>query len=151
MEEFILYVSPNWSPWQFLVSLINAWQQINLVDSFSLSTPLGSAAHDLRWLLFRACHRAGTRSRVCIRVEFSASTKRGKRGAQRRPAHGGVTLCLSKLEHLTPDRWLISHATRLPIQIIIRLYLESERSWFSSASLSSLRHDGVPQDACCCW
>lgn len=51
--------------------------------------------------------------------------------AQKSPVHRGVTLCLSKLEHLTPDRWLISHAIRLPIQIIIRLYLESERSWFS--------------------
>lgn len=35
-------------------------------------------------------------------------------------------------EHLTPDRWLISNATRLPSQIIIPQYLESEHSCFSS-------------------
>lgn len=35
MEEFILYVSPNWSPWQFPVLLIHTWQQINLATSFS--------------------------------------------------------------------------------------------------------------------
>lgn len=37
MEEFILYVSPNWSPWQFPVSLIHTWQQINLSTLFRLS------------------------------------------------------------------------------------------------------------------
>ncbi len=47
MEEFILYVSPNWSPWQFPVSLIHTWQQINLSTLFrhSLSSPLGIEIH----------------------------------------------------------------------------------------------------------
>lgn len=48
MEEFILYVSPNWSPWQFPVSLIHTWQQINLSTLFrrSLSPPLGTEIHN---------------------------------------------------------------------------------------------------------
>lgn len=52
-------------------------------------------------------------------------------------AHGEAAQCNEeslyvspKLEHLTPDRWLISHATRLPSQIIIRQHLESERFGF---------------------
>lgn len=71
--------------------------------------------------------------------------------ARRSLVHRGVTLCLSKLEHLTPDRWLISNATRLPSQIIIPQYLESEHSWFSSASLLLLGYDRVLQDERCCW
>lgn len=37
MKEFILYVSPNWSPWQFPVSFIHTWQQINLSTLFRRS------------------------------------------------------------------------------------------------------------------
>lgn len=50
-----------------------------------------------------------------------------KRSVKQKREHqdAGCTLCLSKLEHLTPDRWLISDATRLPSQIIIRQFLES--------------------------
>lgn len=65
--------------------------------------------------------------------------------------HQGVTFCHSKLEHFTSDHWLISHSAILLTQIIIWLYLESEHSWFSPASLLLLWCDKVFQDAHCCW
>ncbi len=62
MEEFILYVSPNWSPWQFPVSLIHTWQRINLSTLFrcSISLPLGIEIQTAN-VPICMCHRAWTR------------------------------------------------------------------------------------------
>lgn len=54
VREFILYVSPNWGPWQSVISLIHTWQQIRFATLFrcSLSVPLGIENPQLRMFLF---------------------------------------------------------------------------------------------------
>lgn len=49
------------------------------------------------------------------------------------------TLCLSKRDHLTPDLWLISDATRLPSQIIIRQFLDTLAFQFLPSTSLHLR------------
>lgn len=118
MEEFILYVSPNWSPWQFPVSLIHTWQQINVSTLFrcSLSLPLGIEIQKTANVRCFACVTVRELSLSVYMQRVSGSEreererKKGTR-ARRSLVHRGVTSCLSKLEHLTPDRWLISRGT----------------------------------------
>lgn len=135
-------------------SLIHTWQQINLSTLFRryVSLPLGIEIRSCECSYLHVSLHMN--SPMCVH-NVSSLEWGGKRAwkEMRGRVQRGVTLCLSKLEHLTPDRWLISHATRLPSQIIIWQYLESERWWFfsSSASLLWLGCDGLLQDARCRW
>lgn len=110
---------------------------------------------NLQCFLVRMCHYTWTLLLAYMRTSVSSLEQKGRQvqmetRAQWSLAHP-VTFCPSQLEHLTSDHWLISHAAVLPTQIIIRLYLESEHSWFSPASLLLLWCDRVFQDAHCCW
>lgn len=100
----------------------------SLFSDASLSPPLGIEIQNFKMFLF-----------ACVMCMNSASNMSSSEWEERERWNEStewscvwVTLCLSKLEHLTPDRWLIfSLPFRLPIQIIIQLYLESESSRFS--------------------
>lgn len=108
-----------------------AWQQINLSSLFScsLSPHLGIEIFNL--FLF-ACV---TTHELAFSLEQEGRQCKKEMRAHWSLVHLGVTFCHSKLEHLTSDHRLISHSAILPTQIIIWLYLESEHSWFSPASL----------------
>lgn len=114
-----------------------AWQQMNLSSLFrcSPSPHLGTGIFNL--FLF-AC--VTTHEPACVCTSVSGLEQEGRRckkkmRAQWSMVHQGGFFCHSKLELLTSDHWLISHSVILPTQIIIRVYLESEHSWFSPASL----------------
>lgn len=99
-------------------SYIHGSRSVSFPFRHSLSLPLGAENHDSRTFLF-ACVTAHDPN--CARTYVSSSElerereRKRKMRAQRSVVHSGVTLCLSKLEHLTPERWLIFHAASLPI------------------------------------
>lgn len=153
MEEFILYVSPNWSPWQFLDLLIHMWQQINLV-SFQMLPISTFRLKSWTWsYLYVSLHMnlpvCAHMCQVWSKREESEKSNEStvKPGA---PRSHYLSLQTGTLDFRSLAYFSCCYSANSDYYPTVQ-YLESEHCWFSPASLLLLGCDWMFQDAHCCW
>lgn len=154
MEKFILYVSPNWSLWQFPVSLIHTWQQISLVSFQTLPiSAIRCWKPRLENVPICMCHCAWPELCAHIRVMFRVRKGKGalkenesaeKRGALR--SHF-MSLQAGTLDSRTLAYFSCRQSANLDY------YLTVLGKWACLVFLCQSALTGmwrVLQDACCC-